>query len=121
LEEPDFELVANSDALVVAPDKPLDCVINVQRRGPPHMTVGPITIEAMDLPSGVSATPVVSQPTGDSAAKVTLRFSTNGAAFSGRIHIQGTAREPRPITRRARTPQRFGACFDALWLTAIAQ
>ncbi|MDA1052465.1 MAG: PPC domain-containing protein [Planctomycetota bacterium] len=121
LEEPDFELSAAADAFVVGPDKPTELVVNVQRRAPPGVTIGPITIEAVELPPGVTAPAVVSEPTGDSAAKVTLTFSTTGPAYSGRIRIQGTAKQPQEITRLARTPPQFGACFDELWLTAIAK
>jgi hypothetical protein len=118
LDEPDFELSAAADTLVVAPDKPTELVVNVQRRG---AAVGPITIEAMDLPPGVTAAPVVSEPTGPSAEKVTLSFSTTGPAFSGRIRISGTTNQPRDISRLARTPPSLGACFESLWLTAIAK
>lgn len=121
LETPDFELSSASDALIVAPDKPLELVVNVLRRAPPGVVIGPITIEALDLPPGVSAPAVVSEPTGDTAAKVTLKFATTGTPFSGRIRIKGTASQPSAITRLARTPPKHGACFESLWLTAIAK
>lgn len=121
LETPDFELSAASDALVVAPDKATELVVNVQRRAPPGVVVGPISIEAVDLPPGVTAPTVVSEATGDTAAKVTLKFATTGPASSGRIRIKGTASQPQAITRQARTPPKFGACFESLWLTAIAK
>lgn len=121
LEEPDFELSAGSDALLVSPDKPTEFVVNVQRRSPPGVTVGPIKIEAVDLPPGVAVPAVVSEPSGDTAAKVTLKFATTGPAFSGRIRITGTASQPKEIKRQARTPPKFGACFETLWLTAVAK
>lgn len=121
LEEPDFELSASVDALVVSPDKPAELVVTVQRRTPPGIIVGPITIEAADLPPGVAAPAVVSETTGDTAAKVTLKFTTMGAPFSGRFRIAGSAQQPKEIKRLARTPLRLGACFDALWLTAVAK
>lgn len=121
LEEPDFELSASADALVVVPDKPTDLVVNVHRRSPPGVTVGPITIDAVDLPPGITAPAVVSEPTGESATKVTLTFSTTGPAFSGRIRIEGTTDQPKEIKRLARTPPKFGACFETLWLTGIAK
>lgn len=121
LEEPDFELSASADALVVVPEKPTEFVVNVQRRSPPGVTVGPITIEAIDLPPGVTAPALVSEPTGDTAAKVTLKFATTGPAFSGRIRVTGTANQPKEIKRLARTLPKLGACFETFWLTAVAK
>ena len=121
LEEPDFELTAAADALIVGPDKPTEFVINVIRRAPPGVTVGPITIEAVDLPPGVTAAAVISEPTGVTAAKVTLSLATTGPAFSGRLRIRGTASQPNAIQRLVRTPPQLNACFDAVWLTAIAK
>jgi hypothetical protein len=117
LEEPDIELSAAADAILVVPDKPTALAITVQRRA----AVGPITIEAVDLPPGVTAPAVVSEPTGPTAAKVTLSFSTTGPAFSGRFRIRGTASQPREIKRLVRTPPSFGACFETFWLTAVAK
>ena len=121
IEEPDFELTAAADALVINPDKPTEFVINVVRRAPPGVTVGPITIEAVDLPPGVTAAAVISEPTGPTAAKVTLSLSTTGPAFSGRLRIRGIASQPNAIQRLVRTPPQLNACFDAVWLTAIAK
>ena len=121
LEEPDIELTAAADALVVVPDKPTEFVINVVRRAPPGVTVGPITIEAIDLPPGVTAAAVISEPTGATAAKVTLSLTTTGPAFSGRLRIRGTASQPQAIQRLVRTPPQLNACFDAVWLTVVAK
>jgi Bacterial pre-peptidase C-terminal domain len=121
LEEPDFELTGAADTLTVAPDKPTEFVVNVQRRGPAEAAVGPITIEAVGLPPGVAAAPVISEPTGPSAAKVTLSFTTTGPAFSGPIRIQGKSAQPKEISRFVRTPVTFGATFESFWLTAIAK
>jgi hypothetical protein len=117
LDEPDFELTAAMDALVVAPDKPTEFVVTIQRRG----AVGPITVTATDLPPGVIAAAAVSEPTGPTAEKVTLSFTTTGPAFSGRIRISGTASQPNEIKRLARTPPNLSACFESFWLTAIAK
>jgi len=118
LDLPDFELTTSTDAVVAAPDKPAELTINVQRRG---SNVGPITIEALDLPEGVTAAPVISEPKGDTSKKVTLKIAADGKAFSGPIRIQGTAKEPSEIVRTARTPVQLGACFDKVWLTATAK
>jgi hypothetical protein len=120
LEEADFELTAATDALVVTPDQPAELVVNVVRRaaGP---GVGPIDVQVLDLPPGVVAPAVVSEPTGDTAAQVKLTFATTGPAFSGPIRIRGVASIPAEMQRFARTPTKFGACFETFWLTAVAQ
>jgi hypothetical protein len=118
IEVPDFELTTGADAVVAAPDKPGEVTVNVERRG---SGIGTIAIEAVDLPEGVTATPVVSEPKGGSSKKVKLSIVSGGAAFSGAIRIKGTAREPSEISRYARTPVQLGGCFDRLWLTAIAK
>jgi hypothetical protein len=120
LEEPDFELTAGADTIVVTPGKLAELPIKVQRRGG---SVGPITIQAVELAGGVTASPVVSEPTGTTAAAVTLKFSTTGPAFSGPIRIVGKASQAKAkakaIERFVRTSPRLGAAFEFVWLTAI--
>ncbi|OAI52555.1 hypothetical protein AYO47_06080 [Planctomyces sp. SCGC AG-212-M04] len=118
IEVPDFELTTGADAVVAAPDKPGEVTVNVERRG---SGIGTITIEAVDLPEGVTAAAVVSEPKGDSAKKVKLSITTSGGAFSGVIRVKGTAKEPSEINRFARTPVQLGGCFDRMWLTVIAK
>ncbi|HET6425076.1 MAG TPA: PPC domain-containing protein, partial [Planctomycetaceae bacterium] len=65
LEESDFELTAAAESFVVQSDKPAEIVVNVVRRTGIEGAVGPITIEAVDLPPGVTAMPVVSEVKGD--------------------------------------------------------
>lgn len=119
LDEPDFELTGAADAIVLAHDKPTEFVVNVVRRASPSAAVGPITIEAVDLPPGVTAPAVVSEPTGDSAAKVKLTFTNEGIPFSGRIRIVGKTTQPSEFSRSARTPATFGVCFDRFWMTVL--
>ncbi len=121
LEEPDFELTTAADALIVNPDKPTEFIINVVRRTPPGVTVGPITIEAVDLPPGITAAALISEPTGPTATKVTLSLSTTGPAFSGQLRIRGTAALPLALQRLARTPPKLNMSFDSVWLTVIAK
>ena len=120
-EEPDFELQGAADMLVVNSDKPTEFVVNVVRRAAPGGAIGPITIQPVDLPPGVVAPPVTSEPTGPTAAKVTLSFTTTGPAFTGRIKIAGTTSQPKELRRLVRTPASFGACFESFWLTAVAK
>ena len=121
LEEPDFELTAAAATLIVVPDKPTEFVINVVRRAPPGVTVGPITIEVVDLPPGVTAAPVISEPTGPTATKVTLSLSTTGPAFNGPFRIRGNTSLPQAIQRLVRTPTQLNTSFDAFWLTVVAK
>lgn len=119
LDEPDFELTAVADTLTIPHDKPAELVINILRRASPAQSVGPITIEAQDLPPGVTAPAVTSEPSGPTAEKVTLSFTGGGTPFSGRIRIVGKAAQPAEILRTVRTPASFGASFETLWLTTL--
>lgn len=118
IEVPDFELTTTADAVVTAPDKPGELTVNVERRG---SEIGTITIEAIDLPEGVTAAPVLSEPKGDSSKKVKLSIQSTGSNFSGPIRIKGTVKEPSELSRLARTPVQLGGCFDRIWLTATAK
>jgi len=120
-EEPDFELSASADSIAVTTEKPTEFELTVVRRESPNGSIGPITIEAVGLPPGVTAPAVVSEPTGPTAAKVSLKFSTMGDYFSGPIRIVGTASEPQEVKRVARTPTRLATSLEAIWLTAVAK
>ncbi|MEX1229429.1 MAG: hypothetical protein WEB58_04260 [Planctomycetaceae bacterium] len=117
----DFELAATADSLVVTHDKPTEFEVKIVRRAGPDGAVGPIKIEAVGLPDGVTAAAVVSEPTGDTAGTVKLSFITTGAAFSGPIRLIGTADQPRAIKRFVRTPPKLNTCFETFWLTAVAK
>ena len=121
LQEPDFELSASADSITVTTEKPTEFELNISRRHAPDEPLGPITIEAVGLPPGVTAPAVVSEPEGPTASKVNLQFSTTGESFSGPIRIVGTASEPREVKRFARTPARLAACLETIWLTAVAK
>jgi hypothetical protein len=113
-EEPDFDLSLATDGIVVLPSKTTELPIKIQRRGGP---VGPITIRATGLPPGVRAPAVFSEPTGPTAAQVTMKFTTTGSVASGPIRLAGTASQPTTLVRFARTAPRLGATFDSIWLT----
>lgn len=119
LEESDFELTASADAYIVQPDKPTEVVINVVRRNGVDGAVGPITVEAVDLPPGVTAMPVTSEIKGDSEKKVTLILVSEGQPFSGRIRFRGTVSAPKDGHRFARTPAKLDTSFESFWLTVI--
>lgn len=118
-DEPDFELSAAADAIVVPADKPAEFAIKVVRRGTAAEAVGPITVQAAGLPEGVTVAPVISETTGPTAAEVKLSIVSTGAPFSGPIRIVGKATVPRDLERFARTPPRLGVAFDSIWLTSI--
>jgi hypothetical protein len=117
--EPDFALNLETDSIVVKPGESSEVVVNVQRRNTSAGSIGPITIEAVDLPAGVTAAAVISETEGDSSEKVTLSFSTEGTEFSGPIRILGRTSEPRQIERFASSPAQFDASLSAIWLTAL--
>lgn len=119
LEESDFEITATTDAFVVNPDKPTEVTLNIVRRAGAEGAVGPITIEAIDLPPGVMAMPVISEATGPTEKKVTLNLASDGKPFSGRVRFRGTAAAPKEWQRFARTPTRLDAAFETFWLTVI--
>lgn len=122
LEEPNFDLTANVDAIVVSADKPAELEISINRRSSLQAGPGPITIEALGLPAGIVAPPVVSQIEGDTSGKVKMKFSTSGIGyFAGPIRIVGTTNEPEEIRRTVRTPGRLGHRFDAIWVTSKAK
>ena len=116
----DFELTVDSESLTLSPDKPLDVTVNVTRTASKPTALGEISIEAVDLPAGVTSTTVISKPEGDSSGKVTLQLTTTGeAASSSLIRIRGVSAETE-ATRHAFAPARFGTRFERIWLTNTA-
>lgn len=118
LDEADFSLAASADAIVVTSEKPVELPLVVQRHSAPEGAVGPIMIEAIGLPEGVSAPVVTSEPSGSTAEKVTLVLTTTGVSYSGPIRIVGKAAVPRELQRRAKVPPRLGISFESIWLTS---
>ena len=118
-DQPDFELSAATDSVTVPADKPGELTVKVQRRGTPVEAVGPITIQTVGLPDGISAPPVVSEPTGPTATEIKLTFTSSGTAFSGPIRIVGKASQPNEIERSARTPAKLGIAFETIWMTVL--
>ena len=121
LEEPDFELSAAADAIVVGPEKPGELAIKIVRRGVAPATVGPIQFEVAGLPPGVTVPTVISEPTGTTATEVKLAFTSTGPAFSGPLRIVGISRQPQPQERGVRTPPKLGVSLETIWLTVLEQ
>ncbi|MBM4069027.1 MAG: pre-peptidase [Planctomycetes bacterium] len=113
-ETPDFELTTTSESIIVTAAKPVEIPIKVQRYG----AVGPIVLRVVGLPDGVTAAPAVSEPTGPSAAAVTLKLTCKGKAFSGPVRLVGLASQPKGLERRVRTAPRLNAAFETIWLTS---
>jgi hypothetical protein len=118
-EQPDFILTASAEAIVVAPDKPADFAVKLQRRGPAAEAVGPISVELTGLPAGVTSAAVISETTGPTATDIKLTITTTGPAFSGPVKIIGKTTQPKEMQRFARTPPRLGVTFETFWLTVM--
>ncbi|HUQ70043.1 MAG TPA: pre-peptidase C-terminal domain-containing protein [Planctomycetaceae bacterium] len=124
-DQPDFELSASADVLVVTPGKPAELTVSVQPRNIGDQNVGPISITAESLPEGVTLAQTTTEAKSEgrrsrSSPKVTLTFTASGPAFSGPIRLIGKATEPQEIQRRVRTPEKLGATWDSIWLTVTA-
>lgn len=113
-----FALSLKADAATLTPGQPLEIPVAVSRVRGGDTAIGPITVEAVDLPPGVACPPVVSEPDGDTAAEVVLKLESTGEPFSGPIRIEGDSGEPNR-RRRALAPAAFGSRFDSLWLTVL--
>lgn len=120
-DQPNVMLTSDVDALVVKPDAPAELPVTIVRHSPDGAPLGKLTIEAIDLPEGVTAEPVVSEPEGKTAKKVTLRFVATGPAFSGPIRIRATADAPLNLTRYARVPSKYPTTISAIWLTVAGE
>lgn len=116
-EQTDFELNLSADAVTVEPGKPTELVVKVIRRTGPEGALGPITVEIPSLPPGVMCPPMVSEPTGATAAEVKLSLTADGPAVAVPVRVSGKTAQPSELQRFARTPARLGATSEALWLT----
>ena len=79
-----------ADALALAPGKTVEIPLAIERQ---NGFKQPIEISAIDLPAGVTAEKVTSEPTGDSAkaVKLVLRAAEDAAAWQGIVRITGTS------------------------------
>jgi hypothetical protein len=116
--QPEFGLNVAADSFVLAADKPLEIPITIDRR---DGFAQPIEIKAVDLPAGVVAEAVTSQPTGDTAKTVTLvlKRGENGAPASQPIRIVGTSagEPPREQPVRFTLGGPLAGSHGAIWLT----
>lgn len=114
--KPDYSLSLASDALIVAPNKPLEVPVTIDRR---EGFAGEITISAVGLPPGVVADAVASKPAGDSAKTVKLVLKTTGEtkAWQGPITITGSSAGDKPRTATFSVNLPGVRRMSAAWLT----
>ena len=117
--QPDFELKVAADSFVLAPDKPLEIPVTVDRQ---RGFAQDIEVVATDLPEKVTAESVVSAKAGDSAKSIKLVLKAEaGVTFSGLIHIRGRVKVEPPIEKTASaTLTAFSTSVSDLWLTVAA-
>ena len=112
---PDFGLTLKADQFSVKPGQTLDLAVSVDRR---ESFDGAIEVFAEDLPDGVTASPVKSEPKGSSARSVTLKVSAKAGALSGPIRIVGKHEGGRQRLATAPVPGHTGS-IDSIWLTVL--
>ena len=112
----DVQLSIASESYLVEPTATLEIPVTIMRQSG-NLPQPTLRIQAIDLPLGVASSVEVSNPSDDSAGKVTLKLQTEGKAFSGPIRIRASS-EDGQLSRFARTPPKFGTRFEYFWLTA---
>ncbi len=112
LARPDYQLTLAADRFTIAPGKPLEIAVAVERR---EAFAGEIEITADGLPKGVTVTPVKVKA-GDKTA--TLRFTAASDALSGSVRIAGRVEGDAELTRTATsTPAPLKVATTHVWLT----
>jgi hypothetical protein len=114
---PDYRLSLAAEQFTLTPGKPLTIPVTVDRR---NGFDGAVELTVDGLPEGVTSGPVVSEPKGDSAKKVTLTLEASEGPVSGPIRIVGRVKGEPPSERVA------GASLAGLdatttrpWLTVL--
>lgn len=116
--QPEFSLSVAADAFVLKPASELEIPVTINR------TSGfaePIRVLIPDLPAGVTADAVVSEPKGDSAKSVKLKLKSEGDAhYAGPLQIVGQTTGGMSPEKKATTSLKaFQADPAHLWLTVI--
>ena len=113
----DFELKLAADEFTLTPGTPLEVPVTIERQ---NGFDGEVTITAVDLPEGVTATSVTSQKEGDSAKSVKLSLASATGPLSGTLRIVGTVAGDNPLGRTAEAPiAGFSATIETPWLTVL--
>lgn len=115
--EPTAVFQTAADAFVVKPDAALEIPITVERRSG---FAAAMTISMADLPAGVTAEAVISEPEGDSSKQVKLMVKTSRAeGWSGPIRILGKV-DGSATESVAKFPSLVtGEKLPHLWLTVL--
>lgn len=112
---PEARLTLKATQFTVAPGKPIDLPITVERLAGFD---GAIEIALDGDHDGLNAPTVTSEPKGDSSKAVTLKLTAEDAAPSGPIRIVGKVKgvESKPLAARAPI-EGFNASIESIWLT----
>ena len=115
--KPDFAVTADAQAYVLAAGKSTEVTLAVERR---NGFAEEITFRPTGLPDGVTAEPVTSAGSGDSAKSVKLVLASSGGPFSGPIRIRGesSGEDKRAHEVEAAIPGHQARTRD-LWLTVV--
>ncbi|MCO8124477.1 serine protease [Stieleria sp. TO1_6] len=120
---PGFQLSAAADRFVIQPATPLEIPITIERDSG---FSGQLSIEATELPAGVTSAAVVSEPKGETAKSVKLNLvATDAAPGHYPFHIVGSALDADEKTKG--DPQnsvfalRPAISLDTFWLTIPPQ
>jgi hypothetical protein len=97
-ETPDYRLTLAADSFTLTPGKPLEIAVKIERRGG---FAGEIEIAAQNLPTGVTASPVKSLASGETAKEVKLTLTADTAFASGAFTIAGRSGENQALQRSA--------------------
>jgi hypothetical protein len=115
---PNFEVTADANAYIAAPDKPAEIALAIDRR---HGFAEEIAFTVQGLPESVSVAPVKSAAEGDTAKSVKLVLTSSGTPLSGPIRIEAKAAGSSQLVRTATAPTaNHTARLADLWLTATA-
>jgi hypothetical protein len=113
---PETRLVLKADRFTMAPGKPLEIPVTVEREGDD----APIELTVAGLPEGLAAAPVTSSE-GKTAKEVTLTITAGSpGAPSGPIRVVGRAKDGRRLVATYSVEGVAGAEGDAVWLTVPA-
>ncbi|PHS18426.1 MAG: pre-peptidase [Blastopirellula sp.] len=113
---PDFTLTVDSDLSKIKSGESQEITVKVNRTDGFKL---PIEIQAIDLPEGITMTPVTSSGEGDTAKEVKLKLTATKESASGAFRIQGKATaEESTISHNARfTIKDRSDTLDWLWVT----
>jgi Bacterial pre-peptidase C-terminal domain len=111
----DFALTLKTDQFAIAPGKPLDVVVAVERR---EGYAEPIEIRLLDHFDGVIASSATSLRSGPSASSATLKLVACDCARPGPIQVVGISGDGRR-KRATATAAGFSTSIDSAWLTPL--